>query len=121
CVRQLWTADREQAAADGDHCRPEQNLRDQRPERLGDRGDAQWGGERRYGGDEPGVAGAHGRGDRQHLYITGGTLNALTGASAGNYTASLSTAGNTLAITQKADPASGGDGKKAEGGSGPNS
>src|SRR5262245_437250 len=34
--------------------------------------------------------------------ITGGTLNALTGASAGNYTASLSTAGNTLAITQKA-------------------
>src|SRR5262249_59451292 len=28
--------------------------------------------------------------------------NALTGASAGNYTASLSTAGNTLAITQKA-------------------
>src|SRR5262249_38734738 len=34
--------------------------------------------------------------------ITGGTLNALSGSSAGNYSASLSTAGNTLAITQKA-------------------
>src|SRR5262245_63566032 len=34
--------------------------------------------------------------------ITGGTLNALTGSSAGNYTASLSTAGNTLAINQAA-------------------
>src|SRR5262249_34380741 len=32
--------------------------------------------------------------------ITGGTLNALTGTSAGNYSASLSTAGNTLAISQ---------------------
>jgi hypothetical protein len=38
--------------------------------------------------------------------ITGGTLNALTGTSAGNYSASLSTAGNTLAITQKALTAS---------------
>ncbi|MGH8703201.1 MAG: MBG domain-containing protein, partial [Burkholderiales bacterium] len=34
--------------------------------------------------------------------ITGGTLNALSGAAAGNYTASLSTAGNTLAITPAA-------------------
>ena len=32
--------------------------------------------------------------------ITGGTLNALTGSAAGNYTASLSTAGNALTITQ---------------------
>src|SRR6185436_10491548 len=31
--------------------------------------------------------------------ITSGTLNALTGAAAANYTASVSTAGNTLAIT----------------------
>src|SRR6185436_7792424 len=31
--------------------------------------------------------------------ITSGTLNALTGTAAGNYTASVSTAGNTLAIT----------------------
>src|SRR5262249_6956802 len=34
--------------------------------------------------------------------ITGGPLDGLTGASSGNYTARLSTAGNTLAITQKA-------------------
>ncbi|HUL42536.1 MAG TPA: MBG domain-containing protein, partial [Burkholderiales bacterium] len=32
--------------------------------------------------------------------ITGGSLNALTGSAAGNYSASLSTAGNTLSITQ---------------------
>src|SRR5204862_379944 len=31
--------------------------------------------------------------------ITSGTLNALTGTAAGNYTASVSTAGNTLTIT----------------------
>src|SRR6185295_12156881 len=34
--------------------------------------------------------------------ITGGTLNALTGTAAGNYTSSLSTAGNTLSITPAA-------------------
>ena len=33
--------------------------------------------------------------------ITGGTLNALAGSAAGNYTASLSTAGNTLAINAR--------------------
>src|SRR5262249_47485516 len=38
--------------------------------------------------------------------ITGGTLNALTGTSAGNYSASLSTAGNTLTISQAALTAS---------------
>src|SRR5258705_12312030 len=34
--------------------------------------------------------------------ITSGTLNALTGTAAGNYTASVSTAGNTLSITPAA-------------------
>src|ERR1019366_4206620 len=34
--------------------------------------------------------------------ITGGALHALTGSAEGNYTESLSTAGNTLTVTQKA-------------------